>query len=344
MTHYTLAQLAELTGGELQGDGEHCVDSVASIADAQAGQVTFYNDKKYLAELKNCSAGVVILKSDNQVYFSGNKILHANPYLIYAKICQLLDSTPQLANGISANASIAASAKVASDCHIGDFAVISAGAEIASGCQIASGVYIGEGVKVGQNSKIYANSSLYHAVEVGQNCIIHSAAVIGSDGFGYANDQSRWVKIPQIGSVIIGDSVEIGAGTTIDRGAIQNTIIENGVIIDNQVHVAHNVSIGENTAIAANSAIAGSTHIGKRCTIAGNVGINGHINICDDSHFTGMSMVTQSTKKAGVYSSGIPAVDNLSWRKNTARLRKIETLFDKVKQLEAEIASLKNQD
>ncbi|WP_017445716.1 UDP-3-O-(3-hydroxymyristoyl)glucosamine N-acyltransferase [Gayadomonas joobiniege] len=344
MASFTLAQLAELTGSELKGNAAHSVCAVADLSGADHSQITFYKDKKYQAQLADSQAGAVILKAEDHELFNGNCLIHDNPYLIYAKVCQLFDTTPAIACGISANASIDKTAEVASDCHIGDFAVISAGAKIASGCQIGAGVFVGEGAKIGANTKVYANASIYHAVEIGADCIIHSNAVIGSDGFGYANEKSQWVKIPQVGRVIIGDRVEIGAGTTIDRGALNDTLIANGVIIDNKVHIAHNVSIGENSAIAANTGIAGSTTIGKRCTIAGNVGINGHINITDDVHFTGMTMVTQSIEKPGVYSSGMPATDNLSWRKNTARLRKVETLFNKVKALEAELAALKTRD
>ncbi|EWH11309.1 UDP-3-O-(3-hydroxymyristoyl) glucosamine N-acyltransferase [Catenovulum agarivorans DS-2] len=344
MPSLTLAQLAEQLSVELIGDGQHVVSATASIDDAQHHQATFFNDKKYLASLENTLAGVVVLKPEYADSFAGNKLLSNNPYLTYALIAQLLDTTPNLSCGIHPTAVINDGATVADSANIGPYAVVEKGAQVAEKCQIGAGTVIGENAKVGAGSKIYPNVTIYHGVEIGQNCIIHSGAVVGSDGFGFANDNARWVKIPQVGTVIIGDHVEIGANTSIDRGALHNTVIADGVKIDNLVHLAHNVELGENTAIAANTAIAGSTKVGQRCTFAGCVAVNGHIEIGDDVHFTGTSMVTSSFKDAGVYSSGIPAVANKEWRKNTARVRKIETLFDKVKLLEKEIARLMDDD
>ena len=341
MPSFTLAQLAEKLSVELIGDADHLVNTTASIDDADKNQATFFNDKKYLASLQSTQAGVVVLKSEFSEHFSGNKLVSTNPYLTYALIAQLLDTTPDLANGIHPSAVIEEGASVAPDAHIAACAVVKAGAVVASGCQIGAGAYIGENAKLGQGCKIYPNATIYHAVEMGENCIIHSGAVIGSDGFGFANDKGQWIKIPQVGTVIIGNYVEIGSNASIDRGALHNTVIADGVKIDNLVHLAHNVEIGKNSAIAARTAIAGSTKVGERCTFAGCVAVNGHIEIGDDVHFTGTSMVTSSFKEAGVYSSGLPAVENKEWRKNTARLRKIETLFDKVKLLEQEIARLK---
>ena len=341
MPSFTLAQLAERLSVDLIGDAQHCVETTASIDDATTAQATFFNDKKYLESLKATKAGVVVLKAEFAEHFAGNKLISDNPYLTYALIAQLLDTTPALASGIHPQAVIEQGATVAADAHIAACAVIKSGAVVGSGSEIGAGTYIGENAKVGKGCKIYPNATIYHAVEMGDNCIIHSGAVIGSDGFGFANDKAQWVKIPQVGTVIIGNNVEIGSNTSIDRGALHNTIIADGVKIDNLVHLAHNVEIGKNSAIAARTAIAGSTKVGERCTFAGCVAVNGHIEIGNDVHFTGTSMVTSSFKQAGVYSSGIPAVENKEWRKNTARLRKIETLFDKVKLLEQEIARLK---
>ena len=213
---------------------------------------------------------------------------------------------------------------------------------MADGVIIGAGCYIGEKVKIGQNTKLWANISVYHNVIIGSDCLIQANTTIGSDGFGYANEKGEWLKIPQLGSVIIGNKVEIGASTTIDRGALEDTEIRDGVILDNQIQIAHNVILGENTAIAACSVIAGSTEIGKNCTIAGLVGINGHIKIADGCVFTGMTMVTKAINEPGVYSSGMPAVPNKEWHKNNARIRKLDGLTKRVSHLEKEILQNKN--
>ena len=213
---------------------------------------------------------------------------------------------------------------------IGPHAVIESGVKLADNVQIGPG----KDAIVGANTKLWANVTLYHRVVLGQDCLIQSATVIGADGFGYANDKGRWVKIPQLGTVVLGDRVEVGASSTIDRGALDDTIISNGVIIDNQCQIAHNVVIGENTAIAGCTVVAGSTTIGRHCTVGGLVGINGHMEICDNVHITGMSMVTKSINKPGVYSSGMPATENREWRKNGVALRNLSTLNQRVKALE----------
>jgi UDP-3-O-[3-hydroxymyristoyl] glucosamine N-acyltransferase len=217
---------------------------------------------------------------------------------------------------------------------IGANAVIEAGAKLGDNVVIGPGCFVGKGAQLGANSRLWANVTIYHNVIMGSDCLVQANTVIGSDGFGYANDNGQWIKIPQLGSVVIGNRVEIGASTTIDRGALDNTILADGVIIDNQCQIAHNVEIGENTAMAACSVIAGSTIIGKNCSMAGLVGINGHISICDNVIFTGMSMVTKSISEPGVYSSGIPASGNREWRKNMVALRNITGLNQRVKALE----------
>jgi UDP-3-O-[3-hydroxymyristoyl] glucosamine N-acyltransferase len=206
---------------------------------------------------------------------------------------------------------------------------------------IGAGCFIGKNVTIGENTTLWANTTVYHQVEIGRNCLVQSNTVIGSDGFGYANDKGRWVKIPQLGTVIIGNNVEIGASTTIDRGALGNTIIHDGVILDNQIQIAHNVEIGSGTAMAACSVIAGSSTIGENCTIAGLVGINGHIDITDNCMFTGMAMVTKSITESGVYSSGMPCAPNKEWNKSNARIRKLDAVNVKIKALEQALKELK---
>ena len=340
MQRYTLAQISEHLNGTLMGDGNIEITRIASLDKATANEISFLAQKKYRKQLDVTAAKAVILTEADCDYFTGNKVVVANPYVAYARLAQLMDITPACAVGVHPSAVISSSATVSASAAIAANVVIEAGAEIADDVEIASGCFIGRGVKIGAGTKLWANVSIYHDVVIGHSCIFHSGAVIGSDGFGFANEQGQWVKIPQVGSVIIGDKVEIGANTAIDRGAIENTEIHSNVIIDNMVHLAHNVIIGEGTAIAACSVIAGSTTIGKYCQIAGLCGINGHIEVCDGVIFTGMTMVTKSVTEPGVYSSGLPHANNKEWRKQIAQFRHIGEMNQKIKQLESQLASL----
>ena len=232
---------------------------------------------------------------------------------------------------------IAESAKIAASVTVGPNAVIEQGAEIAEGCSIGAGSFIGKGAKIGANTKIWANVSIYHDVEIGSDCSVHANTVIGADGFGYANEKGQWIKIPQLGSVVIGNKVEIGASTTVDRGAIDNTEIHDNVIIDNQVQIAHNVIIKEGTAIAGCAVIAGSTTIGKYCQLGGLAGVAGHYEICDGVVLTGMSMVISGIDKPGVYSSGVPHSENKDWRRNMAQVRQLSTINKRLKAVEKQL-------
>ncbi|AWB68142.1 UDP-3-O-(3-hydroxymyristoyl)glucosamine N-acyltransferase [Saccharobesus litoralis] len=344
MKTISLAELAQRIGATLQGDGEQQINGVAGIPEADAEKVTFLNDKKYAKQLASCQAAAVILKPEFAELYQGSCLLADNPYLAYALAAQVLDTTPNIANGIASDAFIHESAQIDPTANIASGATVCAGAVVGAGSQIASGAYIGENTEVGKGCKIYANATLYHNCQLGDDCIIHSGAVIGSDGFGFANDKGQWVKIPQVGRVVIEDNVEIGSNTSIDRGTIKDTLIRQGVKIDNLVHIAHNVEVDENTAIAGGVIMAGSTYIGKRCTLAGGVALNGHIQLADDVHVTGFSMVTKSLPEAGVYSSGQPATTNKEWRRNTVKLRQVESLFDRVKELEKQLAELKTSE
>ena len=300
MHNYTLSQIAELLGAELDGDGAWEISKIATLANAQSGHIAFLANKKYRSQLSDTQAGAVILSAADAEYYQGNKLIVANPYVCYAKLAQLLDTTPRSASsGIHPSAVIHPDATVASTAAVAANAVIEAGAVIGDNVQIGANCFIGENTKIGNGTKLWANVSVYHDVEIGNDCLFQSSSVIGSDGFGYANDKGQWIKIPQLGRVIISDKVEIGAGTTVDRGAIDDTIIHSNVIIDNQCQIAHNVEIGSGTAIAGCTVIAGSTTIGKNCQIAGLVGINGHIDICDGVILTGMSMVTKAITEPG---------------------------------------------
>ncbi len=339
--HYSLADIAKKIGATVHGDGDIIVLSLATLANANASQIAFLANKKYHQQLKETNAGAVILSEGSLADCKTNALVMANPYMGYALVAQLLDSTPKPSSNIHLSAVIADDAVIGENVSIGAHTVIESGVELASNVSIGSNCFIGKNAKIGQFTTIWSNISIYHEVIIGQHCLVQANTVIGSDGFGYANDKGRWVKIPQLGTVIIGDHVEIGASTTIDRGALENTEIKSGVILDNQIQIAHNVVMGENTAMAACSVIAGSTTIGKNCTIAGLVGINGHINISDGSIFTGMSMVTKTIKEPGVYSSGIPVIPNKDWRKMNVRLRKLDKMAKQIADLEAEVAQYK---
>jgi len=339
---YILADIAKRIGAVVQGDEQCEISGIATLADATAGQIAFLANSKYSEQLASTKASAVIVTKAEATQCQCNALVMDNPYMGYALVAQLLDTTPKPASQIHPSAIIDEGAIIGEDVTIGANAVIETGVSIADGVSIGAGSFIGIAAQIGLNTTIWANVSIYHGVEIGENCLVQANTVIGSDGFGYANNKGNWVKIPQLGTVIIGDNVEIGASTTIDRGALGNTIIHNGVILDNQIQIAHNVVIGENTAMAACSVIAGSTEIGKNCVIAGLVGINGHIKIADGSVFTGMTMVTKSIEEAGVYSSGMPCQPNKTWHKNNARIRKLEALTKRVSAVEKELVAFKS--
>jgi UDP-3-O-[3-hydroxymyristoyl] glucosamine N-acyltransferase len=335
---YILADIAKKIGAVVQGDEQCEISSIATLTAATSGQIAFLANSKYNAQLSTTNASAIIVTKADADKCQTNALVMDNPYMGYALVAQLLDSTPKPANSIHASAVIAEGVTLGKGVSIGANAVIETGVELADGVSIGAGSFIGIAAQIGVNTTIWSNVSIYHGVVIGENCLVHANTVIGADGFGYANNKGNWVKIPQLGSVIIGDNVEIGASTTIDRGALGDTIIKNGVILDNQIQIAHNVIIGENTAIAACSVIAGSTEIGKNCIIAGLVGINGHINIADGCVFTGMTMVTKAITKPGVYSSGMPCQPNKDWHKNNARIRKLESLTKRLSIVEKELA------
>ena len=257
-----------------------------------------------------------------------------DPYLAYAKAARFLNPVPEFTPGIHPSAVVEAGADVPASSFVGANSVIGAGAVIGGHTCIGPGCVVEEGVRIGSHCHIHSRVTLVQRVEIGMRVLVHPGAVIGADGYGIANDSGRWLKIPQLGNVIIGDDVEIGANTTIDRGALEDTVIEAGVKIDNQVQIGHNVRVGEHTAIAGAAVVAGSVKIGRRCMIGGASAITGHIEIADDVVLTGMSGVSNSIRQAGVYSSGVPVTDNLTWRKNMARFKRLDELARRVSALE----------
>lgn len=339
---YNLSDIANKIGATVHGDEQCEIESIATLQTAKQGQVAFLANSKYTDQLSTTNASAVIISSKELENCQTNALVMDNPYMGYALVAQLLDTTPKPASSIHGSAIIDKSATLGENVTIAANVVVEANVTIGDNTSIGAGSFVGIGARIGVNSIIWSNVSIYHGVEIGNNCAVHANTVIGSDGFGYANDKGNWIKIPQLGTVIIGNNVEVGASTTIDRGALENTIIKDGVILDNQIQIAHNVEIGENTAMAACSVIAGSTKIGKNCVIAGLVGINGHIHVGDGCVFTGMTMVTKNIDKPGVYSSGMPCQPNKEWNKNNARVRKLEALTKRVVSIEKEISTTRS--
>jgi len=332
----TLAELAQHIGAEIGNNSfaQRRITQIASLTTANCDTVSFFTNNAYRTQLAETQAGAVILSKDHVALCSTATLIMDNPYLGYAKAASYLNPPSCPTATIHPTAWVSPSAQVDSSVFIGAHVSIDAGAVIGAGCRIGAGCVIGEGVIMGDACELVANVTLCHHVTLGDRVRIHPATVIGADGFGLANDKGVWIKIPQIGGVLIGDDVEIGANTTIDRGALEDTIIEKGVKLDNQIQIAHNVHIGAHTAIAGCVGIAGSTRIGQHCMIAGGVGIVGHIEIADKVQITGGSTVLQSIKQSGVYSSGTPLEPNHQWHKNYHRFKKLDEINRRLKKLE----------
>lgn len=334
----SLSEIAGCIGAELVGASpDILVDGLASLSSAKPSDLSFVVSEKNLSQAKQSSAGALICPPGILEPKQGLALLiHPQPYLAYAKVSALFAHT-ESRQGISDLASVSGHAEVGEGVYIGPYSVVESGAKIADGCCIDSGCYIGANAVIGENSKLFPKVTIYHEVVIGSNCRINSGTVIGSDGFGFAPTDQGWVKIHQLGKVIVGDEVDIGANVSISRGALDDTRIGTGVIIDDLVLIAHNVEIGDHTALAGQIGIAGSTKVGARCSMGGQVAVTGHIEIANDVHITGKSMVTRSIPEAGQYSSGMPVAPAKEWRRNTVRLRQIEQLVDRISELEKQI-------
>lgn len=331
---YELLELSQHLGAVLVGDPKHEIRALATLQNADAQSLSFLANPAYKKYLSDTKAGAVLIHPDLQGEFSGNKLITANPYIAYARASALFTSLRAPTLGIHPSAVIGENCSIASGVSVGANAVIGDSVTLSEGAVIGPGCCIGDDTLIGKNSRLAANVTVYHGITIGDNCILHSGCVIGADGFGFAPHAEGWLKIHQLGGVVIGNNVEIGACTCIDRGALDDTWIADGVIIDNQVQVGHNVRIGKNTAIAAHSAIAGSTTIGASCTISGAVAITGHLTLADKVHITGRSLVSSSISVAGSYSSGTPIAPTKDWRKNAARFRQLDSLATRLIKLE----------
>jgi UDP-3-O-[3-hydroxymyristoyl] glucosamine N-acyltransferase len=336
----TLAELANRCHGELRGDPDYQVERIAILETAGPHDIAFVASEKYHPLLAVTHAGVVVLGHADAGLYSGNALLSENPRLCFTRVAAMLHPPVRPPAGYHVSAVVDASANVAADVAVGPQAVIESGACVGRGAVIGAGCYIGRGAVIGDGTWLHAQVTIGADCVLGKHCIVHSGAVIGSDGFGYARNGARWEKTPQLGRVVVGDDVEIGANTTIDRGALEDTVIERGVKLDNLIQIAHNVHIGEDSAMAACVGIAGSTRIGKRCTLAGQVGVAGHIEITDDVHITAATKVTHTIREPGTYSSGSPLETYSSWLKNAVRMRQLDEMARRLKKLEQKLTAL----
>ena len=324
---------------EFSGDSEVEISQVAGLDSVSKGEISFLNDKKYLSYLDNSQASALILPLEYSADAVPAIINAANPYYVYALVAQCLNPFDALTSGVHDKAVVDASANIASTAEIQACAVIYEKVVIGENTLVAAGCVIEKEALIGENCRIGANVFIAKGCVIGNNTIIEAGAVIGGDGFGWANNKGEWIKIPQVGKVIVGNNVSIGNNVTIDRGAIKDTLIADNCIIDNQVHIAHNVEIGYGSAVAGQTGFAGSTVLGKHCTVAGQVGFAGHITITDQCHFLAKTGVTHDIKESGAY-SGFPATKAAEWQKNSVRIRQLDKLAKQVKNLQKQIAEL----
>ncbi|MBE0486554.1 UDP-3-O-(3-hydroxymyristoyl)glucosamine N-acyltransferase [Marinobacter sp.] len=334
MKSYSLQELAQALGAELKGDPDIRISGMATLRAAGPGAISFLANPAYGKYLKDTKASAVIVSPAAAGDAPTNVLLLDNPYLGYARLSHWFDPAPIAAAGVHPTAVIDSSAKLAKTASIGPHVVIEADVEIGEHVAIGAGSFVGARCRIGDHGILRPRVTLAHDVVIGQRCHILSGAVIGSDGFGFAIEKGVWHRIAQVGGVVLGNDVEIGANTTIDRGAMDSTLIGNGVKIDNLVQIAHNVCIGDHTAMAAKVGVAGSTRIGSHCVFGGASGIAGHLEIADQVQLTGMTMVTGDISEPGVYSSGTSADTNRQWRKNAVRFRQLDALARRIKELE----------
>jgi UDP-3-O-[3-hydroxymyristoyl] glucosamine N-acyltransferase len=327
---FTSGELADRFGLELRGAADLRIDGVATLARAEPGQLGFLANSRYRAQLADSRASLVVLRADDAGDATGAVLIAKDPYTAFAKMAALFEQKPVREPGIHPSAVIDPSARIAPGAHVGPFVMVGARSTVGDGSVLGPGCVIGDDCAVGDGCELIARVTLVTRVRLGQRVLIHPGAVIGADGFGLAMDSGHWIKVPQLGGVVVGDDCEIGANTTIDRGALDDTVLEEDVRLDNQIQIGHNVRIGAHTAMAGCSAAAGSARIGRYCLIGGAAGVLGHLEICDRVVVTAMSLVTSSITEPGEYSSGTPLTDNRTWRKNAARFKQLDALARRV--------------
>ena len=330
----TLAGIVAKLGGRVCGDPATAVSQVGSLENAGPAQIAFFSNPRYRAKRAQTRAGAVVLSPASEALTSIPRIVAENPYAYFARLSQLLNPDPDFAPGIHPRAIVADGARIAATASVGAGAVIDAGVVVGERTLVAAGCHVGEGAEVGDECRLYPTVVIYQGCRIGSRVRLHSGVVIGADGFGIAEDAGRWIKIPQIGRVLIGDDVEIGANTTIDRGAIDDTVIGDGVKLDNQIQIGHNCHVGAHTAMAGCVAVAGSAKIGRHCTFGAGAIVLGHLSIADNVHVSAATVVSRSIHKPGTYTGMYPFDDNESWAKNTAWARHLSELADRVRSLE----------
>jgi len=338
-----LQELADRLGVELRGDGERRVQRVDTLERADDASLCFFGDRKYRADLGVTHAAAVILEEKDVGLCPVAVLVSANPYLTYARAVRLLHPEPAVTGGIHPSVVVAHDAHVDPSAWIGAMVVVEEGARIGPRVFVGPGSIVGSGCRIDEDSRLVARVTLCAGTQVGKRVLIHPGAVIGREGFGFAKDGERWVHIPHLGGVRLGNDVEIGANTTVDRGTIEDTLIADGAKLDNFIHIGHNCRIGENTAIGGGSRISGSTRIGNNCIIAGVVGMAGHLTIGDNVRFTAMAMVTRSFTEPGLYSSGIPAMPSAQWRRSVARFRHLDGFARRLKGLEEKLDRMNSE-
>lgn len=340
---YSLDEIAKSLGGVVVGDGSTLIQRVSSLANAKAGDISFLSDTKYVKALNASAASAYVLSHENAHLSNAPKILVDHPYVYFAKLSAFLNPGNIVQIGTACTAAVAESALVPKSCSIGHQVVIGEHVKLGENVVIGSGSVIESNVSIADDTKLESNVTIKHHCEIGKRCHIFSGAVIGSDGFGYAEDAGRWIKIPQVGRVIIQDDVDVGANTTIDRGALDDTIIEEGVKLDNLIQIGHNCIIGAHSVIAGCVGIAGSARIGKHCRIGGAAMVLGHLEIADNVTISPGSMITRSLATADTYTALMPFQTHKAWLTTAAKIRHLDMFADKIKQLEKEIALLKSQ-
>ncbi|NOT67643.1 MAG: UDP-3-O-(3-hydroxymyristoyl)glucosamine N-acyltransferase [Methylophilaceae bacterium] len=336
---YSLQEIVLRLGGELVGDGSVLIERVASLSNAKPGQITFYVDSKYRTVLENTRASAVIVSHNNRNTTDLPRIIAENPYAYFAKLSALFNPPAIPEKGVALGVIVHSSTRIPDTCSIAANCVLGRNVVLGENVTLAAGCVIGDQVQIGDNTTLQANVVVYQACVIGKNCTLLSGCVIGADGFGYAEESGRWVKIPQVGRVVIGDNVDVGVNTTIDRGALDDTIIEEGVKLDNLIQIGHNCRIGAHTIIAGCVGIAGSACIGRHCRIGGAAMILGHLEIADHTVISPGSMITRSLSRADTYTALMPFQSHQEWLKTAANIRRLGDLSERVKWLEKKLAA-----
>ena len=334
MKSYSLGEIASRLNLRLIGDPDCQIHGLGTLASAKIGDISFLSNISYLRQLAKTSASAVIVEESQADLVPTNALIAEQPYVAFANVSQLFVEQSEVAAGVHASASVANSVSLGEGVYIGANAVIEGDVEIGAHSSVGPGTFIGRGVRLGENCRLHAQVTLYHEVRIGSRVNIHSHAVIGADGFGFAFDGERSIKIQQLGAVWIGDDVDVGAGTTIDRGAIEDTIVEDGVKIDNQVQIGHNCHIGAHSVICGCTAIAGSAKIGRYCVLGGASGMVGHLSLADGVQVSAMSLVNKSITEPGTYSSGTGQMNIADWKRAIVRFQQLDSIARRLKDLE----------